>query len=189
MLKEERQERELVDRLVLKEPSAWKELYDAYAGNLSVVGSRYLREKEDVRDILQNSFIKMFHSMASFEFRGKGSLRAWMTQIMVHESLKHLKQQAKLDFTTDVAEVADFVSEEEPDLELFTQKELLGLIQSLPLGYRTVFNLYVFEQKSHKEIAMLLGIKESSSASQYHRAKQVLMDKLTELKTLKLDAT
>ncbi|MDQ1090586.1 MULTISPECIES: RNA polymerase sigma factor [unclassified Siphonobacter] len=178
MIKEEHKERELVDRLLLKNQASWKELYNLYAANLFTVCSRYVREKEDAKDILQNSFIKMFHSITEFEYRGIGSLRAWMSRIVINESLKHIKKYAKLDFTTELGTLADTVTDEEPDLEQIDESDLLELIATLPIGYRTVFNLYVFEEKSHKEIANLLDIAENSSASQFHRAKSLLVRKL-----------
>lgn len=182
---EENKEQILVQHLLLKEETAWKELFGAYSRNLTYVCSRYIIGKEDVHDVLQNSFIKMFRSIESFEYRGSGSLKAWMTRIVVNESLKYLKQNIELKYVSHEFEFHNIPNEEEPNLEEIPQTVIMKMIRLLPDGYRTVFNLYVFEEKSHKEIAMLLGIAENSSASQFHRAKAMLAQKIKEYKTSK----
>lgn len=179
-------ERELVKRLVQKEQSAWKELYKSYSGRLAYACSRYLSSPDDVQDVLQECFIKMYHSIESFEYRGEGSLRAWLTRIVINDSIKYLKKQAKINHTEQVNELAELAEEEDADFQLVPQKVILEMIQSLPEGYRMVFNLYVFEEKSHKEIGGILGIAENSSASQYHRAKSILARKITEYKKLNI---
>ncbi|MBT2621579.1 MULTISPECIES: RNA polymerase sigma factor [Chryseobacterium] len=181
---EANKEQILVDRLLLKEEAAWKELFGAYSGNLSYVCSRYIISKDDVHDVLQNSFIKMFRSINSFEYRGNGSLKAWITRIVVNESLKHIRQYSDFKIVTDDFEIPDITEEAEPNLEEVPQEVIMEMIRSLPDGYRTVFNLYVFENKSHKQIAELLGIAENSSASQFHRAKGMLVQKIKEYKML-----
>lgn len=181
----ENKEQILVKHLLEKEEVAWKELFGAYSGNLTYVCSRYITEKEDVHDVLQNSFIKMFRSITSFEYRGSGSLKAWMTRIVVNESLKYIKQNNDFRSTVEVDELPDIPEEEEPDFEEIPREDIMKMIRSLPDGYRTVFNLYVFEKKSHKEIAALLGIAENSSASQFHRAKGLLVQKINEFKMSK----
>ncbi|AZA81492.1 RNA polymerase subunit sigma [Chryseobacterium lactis] len=182
---EESKEQILVKHLLQKEEAAWKELFGAYSGNLVYVCSRYVAEKEDTHDILQNSFIKMFRSIESFEYRGAGSLRAWMTRITVNEALKHIRQKKDFTSNVEVHDLPDMPNEEEPDFEEIPKDDIMKMILSLPEGYRTVFNLFVFEERSHKEIAGLLGIAENSSASQFHRAKGLLVQKIKEFKTSK----
>jgi RNA polymerase sigma factor (sigma-70 family) len=182
---EETKEQNLVKRLLKKEETAWKELFEVHSGNLSYICSRYIIDKEDVHDVLQNSFIQMFRSINSFEYRGNGSLKAWITRIVVNESLKHIKQNRDLKTISEDVEIPDEAENEEPDFEEISQQTIMKMIRSLPEGYRTVFNLYVFEKKSHKEIAELLEIAENSSASQFHRAKAVLVQKIKEYKMSK----
>ncbi len=182
---EETREQILVRRLLEKEEAAWKELFGAYSGKLSYVCSRYIIEKEDVHDVLQNSFIKMFRSIDSFQYRGNGSLKAWITRIVINESLSHLKKNSHINTDTDLDAIPDFPGDDEPDLDSISKESLMEMIRSLPDGYRTVFNLYVFEEKSHKEIAAMLGIGENSSASQFHRAKAILVQKVNEYKMIK----
>lgn len=178
----ENQEQILVNRLLKKEEAAWKELFGAYSGSLTYVCSRYIVEKEDLHDVLQNSFIQMFRSIDSFEYRGNGSLKAWITRIVVNESLKHIKQNPNFYTVSEDFEIPDEQNEEELNFEEISQNTIMKMIRSLPEGYRTVFNLFVFEKKSHKEIAEILGIAENSSASQFHRAKSMLARKIEEYK-------
>lgn len=182
---EETKEQILVNRLLKKEETAWKELFEVHSGSLSYVCSRYIIDKEDLHDVLQNSFIQMFRSINSFEYRGNGSLKAWITKIVVNESLKHIKQNRDLKTISDDIEIPDEAENEEPDFEEISQQTIMKMIRSLPEGYRTVFNLYVFEKKSHKEIAEILEISENTSASQFHRAKAVLAQKIKEYKMSK----
>jgi RNA polymerase sigma factor (sigma-70 family) len=178
-------EQELFKRLLKKDRLSWKELYSGYSRYLTAVCSRYISEKEDVKDILQNSFIKMFNGIESFDYRGEGALKAWATRIVVNEALKLLREQKKFQFADfETMEIAD----EEPDFENISTQKIHDMICELPVGYRTVFNLFVFEQKTHKEIASILGIAENSSASQFHRAKNILAKRIREYKTLKADA-
>ena len=148
-----------------------KMLYDRYVGYLTAVCARYVPDDDDVKDILQEAFIKAFQSMDRFSWRGEGSLKAWLTRIVVNDSLKALRRKKPLSLSATLAEP---VEEEEPAFEAVPLPVIQGMIRKLPDGYRTVFNLFVFEDKSHKEIASLLGIKENSSASQLYHAKAML---------------
>lgn len=155
------------------------DLYHRHIGYLAAVCSRYISSDEDVRDILQTSFMKIISSLDKFEWRGPGSLRAWMTRITVNESLKFLRENEKTRKMFEGYVHEDEVVEE-PDTDNLSADVIQGMIRELPDGYRTVFNLYVFEEKSHKEIAAMLGITESTSASQFHRAKALLASKIRE---------
>ena len=148
-----------------------KMLYDKYVGYLTAVCARYIPDDDDVKDILQEAFIKAFQSLDRFSWRGEGSLKAWLTRIVVNDSLKALRRKKPLSLSPTLAES---VQEEEPAFEAVPLPVIQGMIRKLPDGYRTVFNLFVFEDKSHKEIASLLGIKENSSASQLFHAKAML---------------
>ena len=148
-----------------------KMLYDRYVGYLTAVCARYVPDDDDVKDILQEAFVKIFRTMGSFTWRGEGSLKAWMTRIVVNDSLKALRRKKPLSLSTPLVEP---VEEEEPAFASVPLDVIQGMIRKLPDGYRTVFNLFVFEDKSHKEIASELGIKENSSASQLFHAKAML---------------
>lgn len=181
----ESNEQILVSRLWKKEEAAWKELFEVHSGSLAYVCSRYITDRDSVNDVLQNSFIKMFRSIDSFEFRGDGSLKAWITKIVVNESLKQIKKKIDFKAIGDDFQIAEPEDEDGPGLEEISQQEIMNIIQMLPDGYRTVFNLFVFEGKSHREIAELLGVAENSSASQFHRAKSMLARKIKEYKMSK----
>ncbi len=181
-------EKEIVSHIVNEDISAKKYLYCQYAGYLTGVCSRYISNREDVRDILQESFLKIFSSVSTFEYRGPGSLKGWMTRIVVNESLKFLKSVCRFELiplSDENVEVAD----DEPDIDGIPLSELHSMIRELPIGYRVVLNLFVFEGKSHKEIAAALNIKESTSASQYHRAKKILADKIKKYHQSKMSIT
>ena len=148
-----------------------KMLYDRYVGYLTAVCARYIPDDDDMKDILQEAFVKIFRTMGSFTWRGEGSLKAWMSKIVVNDSLKALRRKKPLPLSETLPEPID---EEEPAVADVPLDVIQGMIRQLPDGYRTVFNLFVFEDKSHREIASLLGIKENSSASQLHHAKAML---------------
>lgn len=166
----------LVKRLVVKDHKAWKELYDSYSGYLTSICRRYLRSQEDVRDVLQNAFIQMFNAIGTFEYRGAGSLKAWIHRLTVNEALRLIRSQKALFFPELPEDLAE--EEEEPEVAEVPEEVILDMIASLPEGYRLVFNLYVLEKKSHKDIAALLQISEGTSASQFHRAKKLLAQKI-----------
>lgn len=181
MIGEESKEQELINRIVGGDIAAMKELYGCYSGYLTAVCARYISNKDDVKDILQESFIKIFRSIENFEYKGKGSLKAWTTRIVVNESLRAIKKKEKQEIikpTWDLPEVEE--EDEESDFADIPTSLILEKIQSLPVGYRTVFNLYVFEKKSHKEIASILNITENTSASQLYRAKNYLVKQINE---------
>lgn len=171
-------EKEVVQNILHGDTNAMKELYDMYIGRLTAVCSRYITDKETVKDVLQDSFIKIFGSIGSFEYRGTGSLQAWVTRIVVNESINKLKEEEHFDWIRPMWELPDTPDDEMPEIENIPQPAIMDMIRALPSGYRTIFNLYVFESKSHKEIAELLHIKESTSASQLHRAKAMLREEI-----------
>lgn len=163
--------------------AAMKLLYEQHIGYLTAVCSRYIRSNEDVRDILQDSFVKIFSSIGSFSYRGSGSLRAWMTRIVVNEALKSLRKTEKTSFAEVRSGNVPEVEDEEPETENIPPAVLQQMIRSLQGKYRTVFNLYVFQELSHKEIAKLLDITEGTSASCLHRAKKQLIDMINEYRS------
>ncbi len=158
---------------------AQRSIYMLHIRYLTAVCSRYILNPEDVKDVLQDSFIKIFSALNTFEFRGSGSLRSWMSRIVVNESLKFLKRARTFEFA-ELTAVEDTIPFEGPDLDLVPTGVIYELIRQLPDGYRTIFNLYIIEGKSHKEIARMLNIKEGTSASQLHRAKAMLASRIIE---------
>ena len=159
---------------------AMSQLYQMYVEELSSVCYRYVPTESDAKDVLQNSFIKIFTSLSTFEYRDEPSFVAWMKKVVVNEAIKFLKERKKLSFVNqDMNQLQ--IPEEEPEVERITADELHQLISELPDGYRTVINLFVFEDYSHREIAEMLGIKENTSASQLYHAKRLLARTIKEL--------
>ena len=167
------EEQRLVKRLQEGDKTAAREFYTRYGGSLAGVCVRYISDEEDVKDVIQNALVHIFSHITEFKYRGSGSLEAWVVRIAVNESLKFLR-------TKDQHELLqpgyDIIDDSEDDLSVcdIPPDILRKMLNRLPTGYRTVLNLYVFEGKSHQEIARLLGIKKDSSASQLLRAKSML---------------
>lgn len=153
------------------DPRGQRELYLRYAGYLTAVAYRYLGDEDSVKDLLQDVFIKVFEHFNKFRYRGEGSLKAWLSKIVVNDSLRELRASKHL---VTVESIPEEPFDEDPEIGKVPMEVLQNMISQLPDGYRTVFNLYVFERMPHKEIASLLGIKENSSASQLLRAKALL---------------
>lgn len=153
--------------------SAMSRLYAEYARYLTGVCARYIPDVDDQKDVLQEAFIQIYTQMPTFAYRGPGSLRAWITRIVVNQALMFIRRHAQLTTVEADATLPD-MPEEEPAVDALSEADILGLIQQLPAGYRVVFNLYAIEGKTHVEIAQLLGIKPDSSASQYARARRLL---------------
>ena len=138
---------------------------------------RYLSDSDAASDAMQDTFVKILTRIDSFEFRSEGSLKAWIGKIAANEALMHLKRQ-QLVFTDQLPDVSE--EPEEPDVGQVPLEVLQRMIGELPPGYRAVFNLYVFEQQSHHEIARQLNISEGTSAPQLLRAKRQLARKIKE---------
>ena len=164
-------EKALTELLKKKDKEGMRLFYERYAGYLTAVCSRYVPDRADVKDILQDALVKMFSAVDRFEFRGEGSLRAWASRIVVNGALTSLRKKGRFSAVDNLPDIED---DEPVQAEKVPPAVLQGFIQALPDGYRTVFNLFVFEKKSHREIADMLGIKEDSSASQYFRARAQL---------------
>lgn len=170
-------ERQLLDQVRSGDTSGQRLFYERYVGYLTAVCSRYIVDRDTVKDVLQESFVRIFGKIGEFEYRGEGSVRAWVTRIVVNDSLKALRGSGKMKYVDDLPD--DREEEEEiSSLPKIPPAVLQEMIRELPDGYRAVFNLFVFEKKSHKEIAALLGIKEDSSASQFFRARNTLAKKI-----------
>lgn len=173
-------EQQIVEAFRRGDASAMDGLFTLFSGYLMGVGARYIADDDEVKDVLQEAFIKIFTQFHSFQYRGKGSLKAWATRIMVNECLIALRQKQKTDVVNN-EEVPD-LPDEEPDTESLDGNVLMEMIRRLPEGYRQVLNLYVIEGLSHKEIGQMLHIKPDSSASQLHHAKTMLAKMIKDYK-------
>lgn len=159
-------------------------IYRKHVRYLSALCSRYITEDEDIKDVLQESFIKIFTSLDSFKYRGEGALKAWMAKITLNETLKFVRNNSRLPIDSIDDKDTNIADGDSMETEDIPTDVLHQFIRELPDGYRTVFNLYVIDDKSHKEIAQLLGIKENTSASQLQKAKSMLAQKIKHYRTI-----
>lgn len=164
---------------------AQRQLYEQYVEPLMVQCLRYVPLPQEAQEVLMDGFVQAFRHIGNFEYRGPGSLKAWLKKIMVNQCLMHLRKKKQRLVDAEQVEAHVAMAYEDPLLERLSAKELVLLIQELPDGYRLVFNLYVFEEMGHKEIAALLGISENTSKSQLHKARQQLRQKLEHLNIAK----
>jgi RNA polymerase sigma-70 factor (ECF subfamily) len=173
---------QLVERIRQKDQRAMSQFYQMYVEELSSVCYRYVPSRSDAKDVLQNSFVKIFTLLPTIDYVGEEALRAWMKRVVANEALGFLRKQKKLLFVAHTAAEADQIDDTEPQSEHISPEELHQMISELPDGYRTVINLYVFEDYTHKQIAELLSISESTSASQLYYAKRLLAKKIEKMK-------
>ena len=167
----------LIEGCIRKESQAQRELYDRMAPRMMAVCYRYAKDQADAEDMLQEGFVKVFQKIQ--EYKRQGSFEGWIRKIMVRTAIDHLRKYKYLQQHTEInPEITqDLVEVETDSLEL---EYLYSIIQELPAGYRVVFNLYAIEGYSHKEIGAQLEISESTSRSQYTRARAILMKRIRE---------
>ena len=172
--------RQLIAACKKKDTNAQRELYETYAPRMMGLCLKYCKNYEAAEDLLHDGFLKVFTQIKTYS--GRGSFEGWMRRVFVNTVLEHFrKEKNKYLMISDLEEVQEESWDENLE-RLFnddiTEETLLSMIQEMPDGYRTVFNLYVFEEMSHKEIAKKMGIKENASRSQYSRARSYLRNKL-----------
>ncbi len=165
-------EKEIIKEVLAGNSKAQRLLYEKYSRLMFMVCLRYAKNRFEAEDILQEGFLQIYRDLK--QYRGNGALSAWMKKVMVNNALQYIRRTKKQGFIFEVEWAADIVSEECSVLDKMSAEELIRLIQRLPTGYRVVFNLYVIEGYSHREIADLLGIGISTSKSQLFKAKAAL---------------
>lgn len=166
-------EEELIRGCQNNEPRMQEALYKQHYRKMFGVCLRYADNRDDAADILQDGFVQVFKYINTF--RG-GSLEGWIRRIMVNMSIAHYRKKARFQ-TTDI-ETAYDVHVDETALSAMSSQEILKIIQELPTGYRTIFNLYEIEGYTHPEISEMIGISVGTSKSQLSRAKELLRNKL-----------
>lgn len=140
---------------------------------------RYVNDMETARDLLQDGFVRVFTNIHSYT--GSGSFEGWLRKIFVNGALEYLRKSDVLRESTDLENSAELVQPDSSAIENLSAAELMKVIQGLPAGFRTVFNMFAIEGYSHKEISEILGITESTSRSQFTRARQLLQKRIKEL--------
>jgi RNA polymerase sigma factor (sigma-70 family) len=162
-------EEKLIERLVQQDRSAQKQLYERYSPLMFSVCKRYLRSREDAEEALVSGFYKVFSQIESYS--GMGSFEGWIRRIMVNEALMKLRKSQPLVFPGDSFSPPD--TEDSFNIEAdISAREIMALLEELPPGYRTIFNLFVLEGFKHHEIAETLNISINTSKSQLILAKE-----------------
>ncbi|MCR6720539.1 MAG: sigma-70 family RNA polymerase sigma factor [Chitinophagaceae bacterium] len=156
------------------EAVAQRELYNRFSAKMLAVCYRYAHNREDAEDMLQEGFIKVFMQMHTFENRG--AFEGWIRRIIVHTCINILKKNKKFNESVDIIHANSIQVREDSVSSIVQAKQVVECIRLLPIGYRTVLNLYAVEGFSHREIAQMLEVEESTSRSQYTRAKTMLED-------------
>ncbi len=152
--------------------AAQRTLYEKFSSKMLAVCYRYAQNREDAEDMLQEGFIKVFSQIHTFQNRG--ALEGWIRRITVHTCINVLKKNKRFNESVDIIHANTMQIKEDTIPSIMQAKEVVECIRLLPVGYRTVLNLYAIEGFSHKEIAAMLDIEESTSRSQYTRAKAML---------------
>jgi RNA polymerase sigma factor (sigma-70 family) len=175
-------EEAIIKGCIKNQAAAQRELYLQYSPKMLAVCYRYAHNREDAEDMLQEGFIKVFTQLARFENRG--SFEGWIRKIMVHTCINILKKNKKFNESVDLIHAHSVALREDNIPALVQVKQIVECIRMLPTGYRTVLNLFAIEGYSHREIAHLLDIEESTSRSQFTRAKAMLQEMLIQKKIL-----
>ncbi|MBN1180927.1 MAG: RNA polymerase sigma factor [Bacteroidales bacterium] len=169
-------EEHIVKLLKAQHRRAQKEVYEKYAERMFVHCMRYINNEQDAESIVNQSFYKMFMHIGHFEYRDGISFEAWIKRIVINETLMFIRQNKRMDYIEDIKNLDSH--DNNNTLKQLEAEEYFILIQSLPIGFRTVFNLYAIEGYSHQEIAEKLNISESTSRSQLTRAREILREKI-----------
>lgn len=159
----------LIEDCLKNNPLAQKQLYEQFARKMMGVCLRYANSQEEAQDILQDGYIKVFNNLG--KFKKEGSLEGWIRRIMVNTALENYRKTKKERENLDIDDVGYNLQNNAYIVESIEARSLLKLIQTLPSGYKTIFNLYAVEGYTHKEIAEQLEISENTSKSQYSRAR------------------
>lgn len=155
-----------------------EELYRRFAPKMYAVCLRYANNTNDAQDLLQEGFIKVYKNL--HRFRAEGSFEGWVRRVFVNTSIEHFRKKSAQLSSVSEREENTIEDSDITALDSLAEKDIINIVQELSPGYRTVFNLYVVEGYSHKEIGELLGISEGTSKSQLARAKSILQKKITQ---------
>ena len=165
-------ERQLIEAIRAGDREAFKRLYERFARYAIGVTLRYVPKRDDPLDIVQDSFISIITSIATFEYRGEGSLKNWVSKIVSRQAVSWMKEHRQLSFSELTLD--EFEEDDDPAIEKVPKELVNEMIGRLPVRYRVVVNLRAFEELSHKDIALRLGISEKASTTLFSRAKRKL---------------
>lgn len=174
-------DKEIIEQCLRNDVKAQELFYRRFAGKMFGVCLRYAGNPMEAEDILQEGFIRAFKNLHHFRF--EGSLEGWVRRTMVNTAINHYKKQLKFQKQVELNEAITFATNQDDGLSKLSMDELLKIIHELPVGYRTVFNLYAIEGYTHREIGVLLGISENTSKSQFSRARNAIQQVLEKMKS------
>ncbi|MDL2221000.1 sigma-70 family RNA polymerase sigma factor [Parabacteroides sp. OttesenSCG-928-N08] len=159
---------------------ARKQIYEKYAPSMMSLCVRYVNDKETARDLMQDGFVKIFTKIHTYT--GEGAFGGWIRRIFVTTALEYLRSKEVMTMYMSIDNVSNLmVAVDNSIMEQLSANDLMDCIGKLPPGYRTVFNMYAIEGYSHKEIAQMLGINESTSRTQFIRARYSLQKSVLSL--------
>lgn len=171
-------EEELLEGCRKRKASAQRMMYDRLAGKMLGICVRYIKDLEEAEHVMIGGIVKVFDKL--HQYKGEGSFEGWVRRIVVNDCLMYIRKNRSMSLQCDVAD-----AENDPNLQVLEDQlnaeDLVKMIQELPVGYRTVFNLYAIEGYSHAEIAEQLSISENTSKSQLSRARKWLQNRLASI--------
>ena len=173
---------ETIKSCIQGDRAAQKVLYDRLAPRMFPVCMRYIGDRTLAEDILQDGFVTLFTHLKSY--KGDGSFEGWARKIFVTTALMNLRKKDALKMSEELEMVRSMKTDTTSQIQNIGYKELMNLVMSLPPGFRTVFNMYAVEGYSHKEIGDMLGISETTSRTQYSRARAWLQNKIKEIENV-----
>lgn len=165
-------ENNLLTECLKGNPNAQKALYEKYKVPLFRICLRYAKDRPEAEDMLQDGFVKIFTDL--HQYKGDGALGGWLRRVVVNVALQHIRKYKKFENTVELDQLSETHHTNEMVTSNLNAQALTKMIQQLPTGYRTVFNLFVIEGYTHKEIAELLGVNVNTSKSQLSKAKATL---------------
>jgi len=171
-------EQELARYCSQKDRMAEDELYRRYAARVFTLCRRYFGDSDEAKDFMQDALIQALDKIHTFQYRGKGSLYAWISRIAINKAVNHIKRQRWKTVSLDQSQYGNIPDPSDQEMESIPHEKLLEWISELPDIRRTVFNLYCIDGYSHKEIGQLLGINEKSSAGTLAKARNQLKAKI-----------
>ncbi len=175
-------EQNLIQSCIQNNAAAQRELYNRFSGYMFGICFRYANTKEDAEDMLQDGFVKIFTRITTYE--NKGNFEGWMRKIMVNTCINHLQKNRKFSEIINIETQQNLEFKEESISSKLLGKQVMQCLLMMPIGYRTVINLYAIEGYNHKEIGDMLNISETTSRSQYIRGKAVLESILIDKKII-----
>lgn len=167
-------ERKLIERCLDGDHAAFELIYNELSPKMYAVSLRYTHQDQDAQDVLQEAFIRIFKNLSKFRF--SGSFEGWCRRIVTNTAIESLRKKGRMK-ENSAEELPDFPVDAK-SFEKLKFDDLMALVRSLPDGYRSVFNMYVVDGYSHKEIAKMLNISESTSKTQLYKARLALQKKI-----------